>query len=99
MIRTTLMAAVCLGMAGGLVQAQMVCGDREAVEQNLKRQFREERSGYGITNAGSLVVVYTSKKGETWTLATISPDGRLCLIGAGKDWHWPQRGTPIKVTR
>lgn len=94
-----------IGLAIGILNwsspssAQMVCQDRKSVETTLKNNFGEKRTAFGITNNGSLLVLYVSKDGKTWTIVRILPGGVACLMGAGTDWHWLPRGTRIRLMR
>lgn len=52
----------------------------------LANKYQEPPIAVGVTNAGGLVEVLTSKYGRTWTILVTSPHGMTCLVAAGEGW-------------
>lgn len=62
------------------------CESREGLKNRLNGEYSETVELYGVTNNGDLIEVYTSEKGETWTIVLTRPNMISCLVVAGKDW-------------
>ncbi len=67
-------------------EAQTVCVAHADLVQQLSRKFAEEPMALGLGSDGSVMELFTSKDGETWTLVRITPDGTSCMIGGGESW-------------
>ena len=65
--------------------AQMVCGDHSKMVGFLDRDYRESRSGLGLTASGAVVELYTARSG-TWTMLITEPGGNTCVMGNGEGW-------------
>ena len=66
--------------------AQGMCFPRADLVQQLARDFQEAPAAVGITDDGSLLEVFASKDGETWTVVVSLPDGTACPVAAGQQW-------------
>ena len=67
-------------------EAQTVCVAHADLVQQLSRKYAEEPMALGLGSDGSVMELFTSKDGETWTLVRITPDGTSCMIGGGESW-------------
>ncbi len=66
--------------------AQTVCVAHADLIQQLSRKYAEEPMALGLGSDGSVMQLFTSKDGETWTLVRITPDGTSCMIAGGESW-------------
>lgn len=73
-----------------------LCGKRDDMIAPLVNKYQESRIGMGLVNDTSLVEVYSSESGGTWTIIVTTPDGRTCMVAAGKSW---QEITPEPMTK
>ncbi len=55
-------------------EAQTVCVAHADLIQQLSRKYAEQPMAMGLASDGSVMELFTSKVGETWTLVRISPD-------------------------
>jgi uncharacterized lipoprotein YajG len=63
------------------------CGSTELIDENLSTQYQEKRAEIGLMQDGNtLVTLYTSTGGKTWTLVLTTPNRISCLHLAG--YHW-----------
>lgn len=62
------------------------CADRAQVVNALRQQFREQLTGYGLSEAGVLFEIYAATDGG-WSLIITSPDGKSCLVASGNHWE------------
>jgi hypothetical protein len=62
------------------------CGPRDMLTTQLRADFSEHPSGVGVTSAGTLLELWKTKGGETWTVVLSLPDGNSCIGGSGNDW-------------
>ena len=61
------------------------CAPRETLVAALAQDFQERMDWAGLSNAGTLVELYLSKRG-TWTLIVSTADGVSCIVAAGDYW-------------
>lgn len=66
---------------------QTMCGDRSDVVASLKKGYSEVPISMGLANNGSVVEVFASFNGETWTIVMTQPSGISCLMAAGEGWE------------
>ena len=66
--------------------AQAVCGPRTDLARELDRRHDEAPVAMGLASNGSLMEVFSSKHGETWTLVLTMPNGTSCIVAAGEAW-------------
>ena len=93
--RSLLIASTCFLVAScstpqkvvrGLEQLQG-CGAAVEFESELERNWKEKRHMIGLLQDGvTLVTLYTSKNGETWTLTLNTQRGIQCAFLAGAYW-------------
>jgi hypothetical protein len=83
-LRHASLAAVAAALAGGPAEAQMVCGEREAIVAQLERKYGETRRSIGLQQDRALVEVYASEKTGSWTILVTDTAGKSCLMAAGE---------------
>jgi len=81
-----LTATLALAAGAASAQQQMPCGDRDELLAQLRSQYKEAPTGFGMTPNGAIVELLTSEKGS-WTLLLTLPGGTSCLIGSGEGWE------------
>ena len=59
------------------------CGSYQKLIENLEGKFKEHRRWVGLTSSSPLVL-YTSNKGESFTIFTVLPNGVACVVASGK---------------
>jgi hypothetical protein len=67
--------------------AETACFPRTDLVEHLARNFHEEPTAIGVADNGSLLEVFASKDGETWTVAVSLPNGTTCLVATGQQWQ------------
>ena len=90
MYKRVLTAALVFGMlatAPPAAHAQLSCGDRNAMVEQLSRTYGEARKGAGIANPMALFEVWASDVTGTWSILKTHPNGMACLIAAGENWR------------
>ena len=67
-----------------------VCGLRVDILKKLAEKFKEIPVASGITDneTNLLAEIFSSEKGETWTIIITNPDGRACVMMTGKNWRY-----------
>ena len=102
MIRSMLMAVVAILVTFGATpaSAQVACGDHGKMIGYLDRDYKERRSGLGLTANGAVVEPYTAHTGS-WTPLITKPGGTTCVIGSGDAWEAQNAPAPVagKVSR
>ncbi|MFQ5773482.1 MAG: hypothetical protein ACE5GS_03080 [Kiloniellaceae bacterium] len=85
------LALALLLNAGTAARAQSVCTTHSAMAEQLKSKYAENRIAVALTSKGSLVEVFSSADGATWTVVVTLIDGRSCILIAGEDWQDARR--------
>jgi hypothetical protein len=80
----TLAATAALAVTAGPAQAQMICGERDAIVAQLERKYGETRRSVGLQEGRAVVEVYASDKTGSWTILVTDTRGRSCLMAAGE---------------
>ena len=65
---------------------KIVCVERDRVLKEFLSKYAESVRGMGLTPAGNLIELLTSKGGETWTILVTKPDKMSCIVSFGKHW-------------
>jgi hypothetical protein len=82
------LVAGCLAAFSYPVSAHTHCGERKAFVDYLASEFREQKTGAGITKNGTVVEMFHSDARATWTITMTDPGtGITCLVAAGSDWQ------------
>ena len=67
-----------------------MCGTRDAFVKALANKYHETPIARGISRRVdgqiSVVELFKSKNGETWTFLVTTPEGKTCIFGAGENW-------------
>ncbi|GLQ07712.1 hypothetical protein [Sneathiella chinensis] len=72
--------------------AQNACFERGALVKHLGLKFSEVPVAAGLAANGSVLEVFTSEDGVTWTIVLTQPNGATCVMASGQAWM----GIPVK---
>ena len=84
MIAAALTAAFLMFASPALA---MHCYPREVWVKNLADDYGEKPVRQGLTANGSVLEVFATPDGSTWTLIITRPDRVSCGIASGKHWR------------
>ncbi len=90
MYKRVLTAALVFGMvatAPPVAHAQLSCGDRKSMVEQLSRAYGEARKGAGLAGQTALFEIWASNATGTWTILKTTPNGVACVIAVGENWH------------
>lgn len=91
MPRVAVAATVAFALLAGATPAgadqPASCFKRHDLLKYLSTNFHEAPIAAGVTDAGMLLEVFTTRSGETWTVAVTTPQGLTCLMATGQDWQ------------
>lgn len=87
-----LLAAIFVAFFVTNAFAQNACFEREALIKHLDDKFGEAPTAAGLAANGSVLEVFTSPDGETWTIVLTQPDGATCVMASGESWM----GVPVQ---
>lgn len=82
--------ACAIMLFAGAVNAQeaSVCFEERAeVVFSLAETYDETPAFRAITKKGSVLEVFKTADGLTWTILVTTPDGTICLTSAGVAWE------------
>ncbi len=87
MYKRILTSALLFGMvATGPPAAAMTCAPRVDLVDRLTTQFNEVLTATGLQNARSLIEVWATPDGNSFTILVSHPNGISCVVSAGKNW-------------
>ena len=70
-----------------VAQAQMACGARDAVVENLGQKYGEVRRGGGLTGSTAIYEIWASEETGSWTILKTTPNGLTCVMAVGEGWQ------------
>lgn len=78
-------------------QPQMKCAPYVKVRDALKQAANETEVSFGIIDQQSVLTVFASPKGETWTALIVGASGMACVIAEGRDYFQTSvlKGEPV----
>ncbi|MEM8974867.1 MAG: hypothetical protein AAGD43_22640 [Pseudomonadota bacterium] len=74
----------------GSAHAQMQCGPRKLITDQLKTKFQESSGGLGLSG-GVLFEIWSSPKTGTFTILSTTPQHISCIMAAGRDWSFREQ--------
>jgi hypothetical protein len=63
------------------------CAPYGELRKALQGNYGENPVAFGVHADGSLMQVFASDAGDTWTVIRTSPDGISCIVADGNDWY------------
>ncbi|MEL6961432.1 MAG: hypothetical protein AAFO01_01675 [Pseudomonadota bacterium] len=66
---------------------RLTCATYENMTKFLSTKFTEAPRSIGIASDGKVLQVFTTEGGESWTMVATAPEGRSCIVAAGKYWQ------------
>lgn len=72
-------------------EAILTCNTRAAITGDLQNGYAEQPIALGVTSAGTVMELWTTANGNTWTLIVTMSNGDSCVVGAGDDWTTIQK--------
>ena len=90
MLRIALAAAALAAISISTAQAQAqppACVKRVDLIKHLSNKYHEAPAAVGLADNGSLLEVFASKSGETWTVTVTMPNGISCMVATGQNWQ------------
>ena len=67
-------------------QGGPACGPHDEAAKQLAEKFHETSMSQALTSAGTLLEVFRTEDGSTWTIVVTTPKGLSCIVAAGKEW-------------
>ena len=75
-----------------MAELKIICvRDQGKIDHGLRTNSSEAPIRRGYAADGSVMQLYSSRDGETWSLTMLAPDGNECLVMSGsflKDVPW-----------
>ncbi len=90
-------ALMLLPFAAHAQEAAPPCGPWETARKLLEEKYHETIVGSGIINDKTVVIVFASPDGETFTLLSVAANGMACSLMTGGGWSFdiPKVGDPV----
>lgn len=82
-------AAAFLSSHDVAAQQAPPCGPRDKIVEHLAKEYGEHQAAVALADNGSLVEVFASEGGASFTLLVSSPDGKTsCFAATGQSWRF-----------
>ena len=88
MFKRTIIAGAVFGMAAAAppASAQTPCTDLATMIRTLQDRHGETHQATGLQGSVQLMEMWASEETGTWTILITKPDGKSCIVAAGKSW-------------
>ncbi|MCG8691015.1 MAG: hypothetical protein MI806_07375 [Minwuiales bacterium] len=83
-VAIALCVVIAAPAAGQIVRVQ--CADRDAYAKHLYRSFREQPRARALSSNGTVIEVFATPDGSSWTILRVYPNGAACAIDGGEAW-------------
>lgn len=70
-----------------LATAPAICAKRGDVVVHLAERFHEAPLARGLSENGTLLEIFATQDGASWTAMATYADGTSCLIASGRFWE------------
>ena len=67
-------------------EAQSIAAPRAEIVKQLGNAYAEAPVAIGLTGNGSVIELFTTGDGSTWTIVITSPDGLSRVVASGESW-------------
>ena len=81
------MALVALAFMAIAGFAQDNCGPRADIAKRLTEKYHEAPVWMGLQGPEMVLEIWSAPAGGTWTALYTYPDGRACIVAAGRGWE------------
>lgn len=97
-MRIVPVALVLAGLAWPACAQSPQCGPADVLEHDLAENHGEVPAHVGMVDGQTLLAIYATPDGSTWTAVLLKADGSACIMGAGQGWNnIPQAPTGQEV--
>ncbi|MCB2055631.1 MAG: hypothetical protein KDE35_15495 [Geminicoccaceae bacterium] len=62
------------------------CHDYAELARQLEGRYAEAPVSMGLQANGDLLQLFANEAKDSWTILSVSPGGRGCIVAAGRDW-------------
>lgn len=81
-----LLAAAAVPLASAALAEAPRCLPRADIVAALEMQFAESAVGMGLESEASVVEIFRSEDGGSWTILQSFSNGMSCVVATGTDW-------------
>lgn len=81
-----IVALLALIPSAAAQQQAPTCVKRADLVVHLAEKFQEALIASGVADNGSLLELFATIDGDTWTVALTMPNGTACLVATGNTW-------------
>ena len=86
-----------LALVSAPAEAQSVAAPRAEIVKQLGDAYAEAPVAIGLTQNGSVIELFTTGDGSTWTIVITSPDGLSRVVASGESWMSTRALAGMKV--
>ncbi len=86
-----------LALVSAPAEAQSVTAPRAEIVKQLGDAYAEAPVAIGLTGNGSVIELFSTGDGSTWTIVITSPDGLSRVVASGESWMSTKALAGMKV--
>ncbi len=86
MFRAISLLVLLAALHGAPVAAQVTCGEYDNWVRTLDSKYGESRRSSGIS-VQTVFETWANEKTGTWTIISVYPNGRACVVASGESWQ------------
>ncbi len=86
-----------LAFVSAPAEAQSIAAPRAEIVKQLGDAYAEAPVAIGLTGNGSVIELFSTGDGSTWTIVITSPDGLSRVVASGKSWMSTKALAGMKV--
>ncbi len=86
-----------LAFVSAPAEAQSIAAPRAEIVKQLGNAYAEAPVAIGLTGNGSVIELFTTGDGSTWTIVITSPDGLSRVVASGESWMSTRALAGLKV--
>lgn len=91
------MAATSLPVSSAATEPRSLCVPRDVLIRGLLDSYNERTVAYGIAGDGTLLEIFASPDGSSFTVVKTGVQGYACIVDTGVGW-WMGRWSPGRDT-
>jgi hypothetical protein len=90
------LAALVLLFSAQAMAQSLPCGDYSKIANKLRNDYNERITARSISS-GDLLLLFTSKRGETFTILAVKPNKLACILATGENWERYKWSAPTQT--
>lgn len=97
-MRLILPLLALLSIAAPAWGQERTCKALDQMKAHLASEYREVETGGGISDDGTIVLLFQSRQDSTFTVVKVTPRKLACVVDFGTSWQTRSDPAPVPET-